>query len=205
MTRNGDGALTEALAGWPDLLAARAKIRKEEAEGHWSMGGGVSTMLPVPNRNQANVAAAFAETQAAERREELAVLTIRQGVTAAFARYEAAMYALEMYAHGVRDIARQNLEVIRKANQLGRGSLLEVIAEQRRYIEVEMGYIEALQHAYNAVIDIGRRSPQRPSEASTDHDRQRQADQRTHAAALVVRYSQARVLERIHAAGPDRA
>jgi cobalt-zinc-cadmium efflux system outer membrane protein len=120
------------------------------------VGGGVTVTLPVSNRNQGNVAAAFAETQAAERREALAVLSVRQEVVATFKQYEAAMRALDIYAHGVRDLARQNLDVIRKAHQLGRTSLLEVIAEQRRYIEIEMGYTEALQHAYNAVVATER-------------------------------------------------
>jgi outer membrane protein TolC len=66
------------------------------------------------------------------------------------------MRALELYAHGVRDLARQNLEVIRQANQLGRTSLLEVIAEQRRYIDIKMGYTDALRHAYNAVVATER-------------------------------------------------
>jgi outer membrane protein, heavy metal efflux system len=120
------------------------------------VGGGVTVTLPVLNRNQGNIAAALAETQAAERREALAVLSVRQEVQAAFVSYEAATRALETYAHGVRDLARQNLEVIRKAHQLGRTSLLEVIAEQRRYIEIEMGYTDALQHTYNAVVDMER-------------------------------------------------
>ena len=120
------------------------------------VGGGVTVMLPMRNRNQGNVAAALAEIQAAERREALAVLSVRQEVQAAFTQYEAAMRALEIYGHGVRDLARQNLEVMRKANALGRTSLLEVIAEQRRYIDIEMGYTEALQHAYNAVVDMER-------------------------------------------------
>jgi outer membrane protein, heavy metal efflux system len=120
------------------------------------VGGGVTVTLPMRHRNQGNVAAAFAETQAAEHREALAVLSVRQEVQAAFTQYEAAMRALELYGHGVRDLARQNLEVIRKANALGRTSLLEVIAEQRRYIDIEMGYTEALQHAYNAVVDMER-------------------------------------------------
>jgi outer membrane protein, heavy metal efflux system len=197
LTRAREGALEEALSGRPDVLAARsevamarAKVRKEEAEGRWDasvnvgymrqkfgydlngftdrgepraimdtfhyVGGGVTVTLPVRNRNQGNVAAAFAEAQAAVRREESAVLSVRQEVRAAYTQYEAAMRALELYAHGVRDLARQNLEVIRKANQLGRTSLLEVIAEQRRYIDIEMGYTDALLQAYNAVVATER-------------------------------------------------
>jgi outer membrane protein, heavy metal efflux system len=50
----------------------------------------------------------------------------------------------------------KNLEVMRKTYELGRATLLEVIAEQRRYIDIEMGYTEALQQAYNAAVDIER-------------------------------------------------
>jgi outer membrane protein, heavy metal efflux system len=136
-------------------LTARGETRPITDIFHY-VGGGVTVTLPVRNRNQGNVAAAFAETLAAERREELAALSVRQEVQAAFVQYEAAVRALEMYTHGVRDLARQNLVVIRKANQLGRTSLLEVIAEQRRYIDIEMGYTQALQHAYNAVVEMER-------------------------------------------------
>src|SRR5206468_3148065 len=119
-------------------------------------GGGVTITLPVRNQNQGNVAAARAEATAADRRIELAALTIRQEVGAAFAQYEAAQRALEIYARGVRDVARQNLDVVRKSYELGRGSLLDVIAEQRRYIEIEMGYTDALKQVYIAAVEIER-------------------------------------------------
>jgi cobalt-zinc-cadmium efflux system outer membrane protein len=120
------------------------------------IGGGVTVMLPLRNRNQGNIAAALAEAQGAERRMDFVTLTIRQEVAAAFTQYEAAQSSLQIYAQGVREIARQNLEVVRKAYDLGRTSLLDVIAEQRRYIEVEMGYTESLKQVYDAVIDIER-------------------------------------------------
>jgi len=192
-----EGAIARALAERPDLrmaraevAMARAKIRKEEAEGSWDasvnvgymrqnfgydlngltergemrpitdifhyVGGGVTIMLPVRNRNQGNIAAAFAEARASEHRGDLATLTVRQEVVAAFTQYEAAERALDIYTRGVREVARQNLEVMRKAYQLGRATLLEVIAEQRRYLDIEMGYTDALQQAYNAAVDIER-------------------------------------------------
>jgi cobalt-zinc-cadmium efflux system outer membrane protein len=189
--------LRRALVARPDLLVAqaevemaRAKIRKEQAEGRWDasvnvgymrqdfgyglngltmngelrpitdifhyVGGGVTVMLPLRNRNQGNVAAAFAETQAAERRTDFVTLTIHQEVAAAFTQHEAAQRSLEIYTRGVREVARQNLEIIRKAYNLGRTSLLDVITEQRRYIEIEMGYTESLKQVYDAVVDIER-------------------------------------------------
>jgi cobalt-zinc-cadmium efflux system outer membrane protein len=107
------------------------------------------------NRNEGNVAATAA-TRAAERRVEFAVLTAQQEVGAAFTQYEAARRSLDIYERGVRDVSRRNLDVIRQAYQLGRGSLLDVIAEQRRFIEVENGYTDVLKQVYDAAIGIER-------------------------------------------------
>jgi cobalt-zinc-cadmium efflux system outer membrane protein len=119
-------------------------------------GGSVTITLPVWNQNQGSVAAARAEATAAGRRVELAALTIRQEVDAAFTQYEAAQRSLEIYVRGVRDVARQNLDVVRQSYALGRGSLLDVIAEQRRYIEIEMGYTDVLKQVYTAAVEIER-------------------------------------------------
>ena len=120
------------------------------------VGGGVTIMLPLRNRNQGNIAAAMAETTAAQRRLAFALLTVRQEVTAAFVRYEATKRALELYAQGVREVARQNLEVVRKTYALGQTSLLDLIAEQRRYINIETGYTDALQQVHDAAVEIER-------------------------------------------------
>jgi outer membrane protein, heavy metal efflux system len=136
-------------------LTARGELRPITDIFHY-VGGGVTITLPVRNRNQGNVAAAFAEARATEHREDLATLTVRQEVAAAFTQHEAAERALDIYTRGVLEVARQNLEVMRKTYELGRATLLEVIAEQRRYIDIEMGYTEALQQAYNAAVDIER-------------------------------------------------
>ena len=120
------------------------------------VGAGVSITLPVRNQNQGNIAAALASTTAAQRRLTFVTLMIRQEVTAAFTQYEAAQGALDIYTQGVREVARQNLEVVRKTYALGRVSLLDLIAEQRRYIDIETGYTESLKQAYDAVVEIER-------------------------------------------------
>jgi len=189
--------LERALAGRPDLVIARAeaamaraKIRKEEAEGRWDasvnvgymrqdfgfglngltdrggtrpiqdtfhyVGGGVTITLPVRNRNQGNIAAAEAEAQGADRKREAAELTIRQEVTAAFTQLEAAQRSLEIYTRGVRDVAQRNLEVVRQTYELGRVPFTEVIAEHRRYIDIELGYTDSLKLVYDAHVEIER-------------------------------------------------
>ena len=119
-------------------------------------GAGVSITLPVRNRNQGNVAAAQAEARAAERRLEFMELMARQEVGAAYTQYKAAQRSLQIYERGVRDVARRNLEIVRQTHELGRVSLLDVIAEQRRYIEVENGYTDVLRQVYDAAVDIER-------------------------------------------------
>lgn len=119
-------------------------------------GGGVTVTLPVRNQNQGNIAAARAETRAAERRRDFVELTARHEVVAAFAQADGARQALALYERGVRDLAARNVDVVRQAYQLGRGSLLDVIAEQRRFIEVETGYTEALKHVWDAATEAER-------------------------------------------------
>ena len=119
-------------------------------------GAGLTVTLPVRNRNEGNVAAAHAETTAAERRREFAELIARQEVAAALAQYEAARRTVELYERGVRGVARANVDVVRQSYGLGRGTLLDVIAEQRRYIEVENGYTDVLRQAWDATVDVER-------------------------------------------------
>jgi outer membrane protein, heavy metal efflux system len=120
------------------------------------LGGGVTITLPVRNRNQGNIAAAVAEAQGAERRRESVELMIRQEVAAAFTQLQAAQRSLEIYRRGVLDVARRNLDVVRRTYELGRTPLFEVIAEQRRFIDVEMGYTESLKQVYDAAVDVDR-------------------------------------------------
>ena len=136
-------------------LTERGESRPIDDVFHY-VGGGATITLPVRNRNQGNIAAALAEASAAEHRRAAIRLTILQEVTAAFTQYEATHRALAIYAQGVRDVARQNLEVVRHTSELGRTSLLDLIAEQRRYIDIETGYTEALQQAYDAAVEIER-------------------------------------------------
>jgi cobalt-zinc-cadmium efflux system outer membrane protein len=119
-------------------------------------GGGISITLPVRNQNQGNIAAARAEVSAAERRRQFMDLMARQEVEAAFAQHAAARRSLDLYERGVRGVARRNLDVVRQAYQLGRGSLLDVIAEQRRYIDIEDGYTDVLKQVYDAAVEIER-------------------------------------------------
>lgn len=121
-----------------------------------SLAVGITLDLPVRNRNQGAIVAAVAERAAATQRREFAELTVQREVASAFARYQSAARAAEIYRVGVQGQANANLEVVRQTYELGSKSLLDVIAEQRRFIEVQTGYIDALVNTYQARVEIER-------------------------------------------------
>lgn len=121
-----------------------------------SVSAGVRLTLPVRNKNQGAVEAAAAGAEAARRRREFGELTVRREVASAYARYEAAARAREIYRVGVREQAGANLEVVRKTYELGSKTLLDYIAERRRFIELENRYVDALLETYVARVEIGR-------------------------------------------------
>ena len=121
-----------------------------------SVAVGVTLDLPVRNRNQGAIAAAVAEKSAATQRREFAELTVQREVASAFARYQSAARAAEIYRVGVQGQANANLDVVRQTYELGSKTLLDVIAEQRRFIETQTGYIEALVNTYQARVEIDR-------------------------------------------------
>ena len=115
---------------------------------------GVTVTLPVRDKNLGAIEAASAELEAARRRREFLELTVRREVASAYAAYEAAARASEIYRVGVRGQAGQNLAVIRKTYELGSKTLLDYIAEQRRYIELENDYVDSVLAAYLARVRV---------------------------------------------------
>ena len=122
---------------------------------------GLSLTLPVRDRNVGAVEAALAEVEAARRRREFMELTARREVASAYASYDAAARASEIYRVGVRGQAAQNLTVIRKTYDLGAKTLLDYIAEQRRYIELENDYVDSLLQTYLARVRVALASGSR--------------------------------------------
>lgn len=115
---------------------------------HYASAGAM-VMLPLWNRNQGAVAAARAETTAAAARLEAAQLAAQTEVAAATARVTQTTQALGAMADGVI-LAQRNLDVVRQTYELGRGTLSDVLAEQRRYLEFESEYTSALREAFEA-------------------------------------------------------
>jgi cobalt-zinc-cadmium efflux system outer membrane protein len=111
---------------------------------------GAMVTLPVLNRNQGAAAAAEAERTEAAARVEAARLSAQGEIAAARSRDAHARGALDAYSADAITLARQNLVAIRQTYDLGRGTLLDVLNEQRRYLDVERAYTDVLREAYEA-------------------------------------------------------
>ena len=119
---------------------------------HYASAGAM-VMLPLWNRNGGAVAAARAVHTADAARLEAVQLSARAEVTSAVARAEYMSKALAAMADAAV-LARRNLVVVRQTYELGRATLPEVLAEQRRYLEFEGEYTSALRDAFDARVAL---------------------------------------------------
>jgi cobalt-zinc-cadmium efflux system outer membrane protein len=118
--------------------------------------GGATVTLPLFNRNQGDVAAARAERAGAVALQEAATLSARIEIAAARAADQRAREAVLLFAGDGQTLARQNLSIVRQSYELGRTTIFEVVAEQKRYLDFERAYTEALRAAYEARTALNR-------------------------------------------------
>ena len=121
-----------------------------------NVSGGAMLMVPLLNRNQGAVAAARAGRAGAAAAYDAARLAARTEVAAARARDEHARRAVEVYTGGALALARRNLDVVGQSYELGRVTVFDVLAERRRYLDVERDYTAALGAAHEARTTLRR-------------------------------------------------
>jgi len=117
---------------------------------------GVKLSLPVFNRGQGAVAAAKAREVVAAQVLASRRLAASGDIDSARVRLDAARRALASYEGETREVARRNVDVIRETYSLGRATLFDVLAEQRRYLDFEAAYIGALAETFAAVTELQR-------------------------------------------------
>ena len=143
-------------AGFPQRgFTADGDLERVRGLFHYvTMGAMIS--VPLLNRNQGEIAAARAERDGAAAAHEAARLAADTELAAARARDEHARQAVSAYTGGAQTLARQNLTIVGQSYELGRVTVFDVLAEQRRYLEVERGYTDALRAAYEARTALNR-------------------------------------------------
>lgn len=115
---------------------------------------GISITLPLFNRNQGSKAEAEIAIQQAQQRREFVEAGVRSEVAAAYARYQATQNSLAIFEKGVVERSGENIRAISRAYELGAFSLTELLSEQRRLLDSEREFIEALADRYRALTEI---------------------------------------------------
>ena len=119
------------------------------------VSAGAMVMIPLSDRHQGEVAAAQAERTAALARLETAQLSAQSEIAAATAMDGRARQALALIERGV-SLSRKNLDVVRQTYDLGHSTVADVLAEQRRYLDVERTYTDTLRAAFEARTALRR-------------------------------------------------
>jgi outer membrane protein, heavy metal efflux system len=115
---------------------------------------GVAVSIPVFNRNQGGKAEAAAAITQAQRRREFLEAVVRSEVQSAYARYEAARIAVITFEQGVIPRSTENVRTIRAAYQIGAFSITDLLSEQRRLVDAQREFTEALAERYRALADL---------------------------------------------------
>ncbi len=115
---------------------------------------GVSISIPVFNRNQGAKAEAEAAIAQSQQRRQFIEAVVRAEVTSAYARYQAATQSIETFEQGVIARSSENIRAIRGAYQIGAFRVTELLAEQRRLIDSQREYTDALAERYRALADL---------------------------------------------------
>jgi cobalt-zinc-cadmium efflux system outer membrane protein len=150
------GSYMRMDAGFPQLgVVPGGALERVRGVFHYASGGAM-VMVPFLNRNQGEVAAARAERTGAAARLEAAELSAQAEIASAAARDAQARRAIALYSSRVRQLARQNLDVVGQTFELVRATVFDVLTEQRRFLGIEGAYTGALREAWDANTALKR-------------------------------------------------
>jgi cobalt-zinc-cadmium efflux system outer membrane protein len=150
------GGYTRMDSAFPQLGLSTAGTPEQIRGVFHYVTGGARVTLPILDRNQGGLAAARAERAGAVAAHDAARLLADTEIAAARSTDQRAQEAVRVYSREVRTLARQNLNVVRQSYELGRTTIFEVLAEQKRYLEQERAYTETLRLAYEARTALKR-------------------------------------------------
>ena len=157
-----DIILAEA-EGIPNLTAGLALTRDttaidvggvEHKDADYIVGLRLSIPIPVFDKNQAGVQEARAKRNSTESRLTAAIRSVEREVETAYARVQNADKVLGLYRIDIIPQLEENLKLTREAYRLGEVGVLAVIQEQKKFFEVNEGYLTALHDRQAALVKL---------------------------------------------------
>lgn len=118
------------------------------------LGVRLSMPIPVFDRNRGGQAAARARLSAADSRRLALERSITAEVEAAAARLSASERILTLFTQGIIPQLQENLKLTREAYRIGEIGILAVIDEQKKFFDVNDGYLSAQHGTRVAAIKL---------------------------------------------------
>lgn len=117
---------------------------------------GLTLSMPIPlfDKNQPGLREASARRDSAGNRLAAATSRVEREVAAAYASLSNAEQVLSLYLRNIVPQMEENLKLTREAYQLGEVPVLTVFEEQKKYLEVNQGYLEALYQRQLALFRL---------------------------------------------------
>lgn len=115
------------------------------------LGLRLSVPIPVPGRREAVIREAGARRGAAQQRLASLKAAVSREVQSACARLGSAEASVNLYGREIVPRLEQNLKTVQEAYRLGETGILNVLEEQRKFQEVNSGYLQAL-HDWNHAL-----------------------------------------------------
>lgn len=118
------------------------------------LGLKISIPIPLFERNQSGIMEAKARRASAENRALYARNVVERDVESAYAKLTAADKSLAIYEKDIIPQLEENLKLVQEAYRLGEVGILTVIEEQKKFFEVNDGYLTALYNRQAALVKL---------------------------------------------------
>jgi outer membrane protein, heavy metal efflux system len=160
----GEADITLARAeGIPNLTAGLAFRRDatsmeiggiEGQDTAYTIGLKLSMPIPLFDRNQAGVQEAKAKKSSTESRLLAATRAVEREVETAYASLLNTDKILSLYKSNIIPQLEENLKLTQEAYQLGEVGILAVIQEQKKFFEINDGYLASLHDRQAALVKL---------------------------------------------------
>lgn len=117
---------------------------------------GISVPIFTGRRTQGDVEAARSRQAEARLRREFLEASVPLEVESAYRHWEAASHAVTLFTSGVIAQGENNLTVVRESYRLGQLRIIDVLNEQRRFIDTQVAYVDAQADMEQALMELER-------------------------------------------------
>lgn len=157
----GDAEITLARADRIPNLTAGLALRRETRAGlpgsteeNYLIGLKFSIPIPVFDNKQTGVQEAQAKKSSADQRYLAAYKIIEREIETTYASFNTADSIVSIYGKDIIPQLEDNLKLVQEAYRIGEIGILAVIEEQKKFFEVNDGYLSALYGRHAALIKL---------------------------------------------------